>query len=434
MNLITLIYNGIFIPLGLIILKVLSIFIPKIKEREEEWENSLSSLDNLDNRKGPRLWVHSASMGEFEQVKPVIEKIKETNPNIIVICSFYSPSGYNTQKKYSYADAIIYLPFDTRSRVKRVIEKINPNTVIFVRYDIWRNVLQELSFRKIPIYLICATKPKNILIDILFFLKAFTKSNYNFFNEIYTVGESHTEYFKNLNIKAGITTLSDTRFDRIIQNVEIAGQNPVLPPYIFQNEFILVIGSSWQPDEDIIFDAVRRIESSSHFTIRMIIVPHEPTVEHLKRVGNILDNCITLSMILKLLSENNSSEKIMQITNNKNILVDSIGKLLRLYVHADAAYIGGGFGAGVHSVTEPAGYGIPLATGPKIESSPDAIKLKEIGALTVVKDTNDLYNWLYEVLIDKDKRFSMGTISKKYVYDSKGSSAIIALKILESLS
>jgi 3-deoxy-D-manno-octulosonic-acid transferase len=442
---ISIIYNLIFIPIARIIIFFLKFSNPKLKEREQNWKKSLESLKQLPGKDADRLWFHAASMGEFEQAKPVIEKIKELKPDTIIIVSFFSPSGYNNQKNYKFADAVVYMPFDTRKNVLEFLELVNPSSAIFIRYEIWYNYLCKLKENKIPAFLICATEPRKSK-----FLKPFYKACFSFFYEIFTVDEKHTIYFKYLNITSEIHTSSDTRFDRIIQNVESAKENPIIPEsYISKEEFVLVCGSTWQPDENIIISAIKNLEAEG-FPIRLILVPHEPDEHNIGRLMKELPDSILLSEILTVETtgkydtngfpkqvfgkEKQNQLKLNQVQHDKHIIVDSIGKLLRLYSHAGAAYIGGAFGVGVHSVTEPAGYGIPLASGPKMKNSPDAIRLNELGALRIINNQENMFLWLKELIQSKELSRNIGNMARNYVYGLRGASEIIAKRILNVLS
>jgi 3-deoxy-D-manno-octulosonic-acid transferase len=432
LNFISVLYNSIFIPFAKIIISVLKPFNKKLKEREESIKHNI--FIKIKQDEVARIWFHAASMGEFEQAKPVIEHIKSKYPEIQIIASFFSPSGYNNQKKYKFIDDIYYLPFDTKQNAVEFINSIKPNAAVFVRYEIWRNYLEYLSRKKIPSYLICATRPNSKPLRYFPFLKAFTRSNYSLFTKIYTIGELHSEYFSSLGLSSKITTLSDTRFDRIIENVEKARNNPVLPQELFSlGEFIFVAGSTWEQDEEILIETKYKIYKDNKYKLRYIIVPHEPTPENISRIKNRLPDSILLSDLELLIKSNESIARTKSVLANKNIIVDSIGKLLRLYGNADAAYIGGGFGAGIHSVTEPAGYGIPLATGPKIENSQDASELYKLGALTVIKNKKDFYKWITSLMDSEEKATEYGEIARKYVYNLTGSSKIIAAQIISKL-
>ncbi len=411
-------YNFLIIPSGKVLIFILTFFNKKLAQREKKWKSTLQELDKLPKDR-KRVWFHSASMGEFEQAKPVIENLKESNPELTVIVSFFSPSGYENQKNYEYADAVVYLPFDSAGNVRLFLTKAAPDAAVFVRYEIWLNYLEELKKRHIPAALICATipgkeKPADSFIAVRYYRHCF-----NLFDRIFTVGENHTQYLKSMRIDTEITTSADTRFDRIIKSVETAAENPIVPPSYFRDKFVLAAGSSWQPDEEIITYTYNSFPEDEKKNIRLILVPHEPTKANIDRLQSALPDNI-------LLSEIESNPESIEYTEPKHIIVDSIGRLLRLYALADAAYIGGAFGVGVHSVTEPAGYGIPLITGPKINNSPDAINLKNAKALSVIRNSDDFQKKFSELYHDKTIRKSMGEKAKEYVYAGKGASSDVA--------
>jgi 3-deoxy-D-manno-octulosonic-acid transferase len=412
------------------LLSISKLFNKKIRDREKNWEKVLlNEKSKLLSLKGFRIWFHSASMGEFEQAKPIIEKIKKMHPDIVIIISFFSPSGYNNQKNYEFADSVLYLPFDTLANAKYFIKNIKPDMAVFIRYEIWRNFLRILKKKHIPAFLICATKPNQKFLYKLPFLRQFTKSNYSIFKKIFTVSEEHTQFFQDLKILSEIQTLSDTRFDRIIENVEKAKNKSIYPKELFkEHEFILVAGSTWEKDEDILIDSLIDIEKQNA-NIKFIIVPHEPTEKHIKKLKSQLPHSYLLSQIEDFLKKENQLTNISNFLGKNHIIVDSIGKLLTLYSLADAAYIGGGFGSGVHSITEPAGYGIPLACGPKYFNSPDAIKLYSYGSLKVMKNKNDFSEWLMKNIKDETYRVQAGMLNRDYLYKLKGSTDKIIMDL-----
>lgn len=435
-------YNILFILPGLLLIKVLRFFMPKLKERQQHCKKSLTALDSIAGLAGRRLWVHASSMGEFEQAKPVIELLKEKHKDLIVICSFFSPSGYNNQKKYTFADAVVYLPFDSIGKVNNFIKRVKPDCALFVRYDIWFNYLNQLRRRKIPSYLICATYPKSSFMRTFPLTKWFLNNAYSMFSKIYAISDDHADYFKSIVNPADVSVTNDTRFDRIAKNVAMASQNPVLPHEIFgSDEFVLVAGSTWQPDEDIIIGAYQRIASDATRKSRLIIVPHEPTAEHISELQKKLPSNVLLSELIdKIESESkgcqltaNTIEIVKKFLVDRHIIVDSIGKLLSLYSLADAAYVGGAFGVGVHSVAEPAGYSLPLAIGAKIDGSPDAVNLYKRHALGIIENEDQFYRWMTALMNDEILRKQIGEIAGNYVFTALGSSKIIADEISHRL-
>jgi 3-deoxy-D-manno-octulosonic-acid transferase len=424
-------YNVIFIPIARIIKKIWELFNLKLKEREQNWKSSMEALMPLESKLNEGnnlvLWFHSASMGEFEQAKPVIEELKRTREDVIAVCSFFSPSGYNHQRSYPFADTIVYLPFDTRSNAMYFISKVKPDVAVFVRYEIWRNFLEELKASKVPALLINATFPRSKLLN---FFKSFLRSTLNLFDEIYTINDKQTDKFKSLGLSTKVKTLADTRFDRIIANIENEKTNPKLRYALFdESEFVMVAGSTWEPDEKLIFSALERLTSDGK-ELRLILVPHEPTEYNIMRIRKLAKNSVFLSEIDKLPFPTTPNE-LKDFVKGKIIVVDSVGKLLGLYRYATFAYVGGAFGDGVHSVTEPAGYGIPLSAGSNISSSPDALELASLGCLRTVRDDNELYLWLKELMENPDRAVQLGQIAKDYVYSRRGTSKIISSRILE---
>lgn len=427
-------YNIIFIPVALIVKKVMGFFNPKLRLREEKWRKTLYNVLELNARtsgKQHRIWFHAASMGEFEQAKPIIEKIKKNNDEIQIIVSFFSPSGYENQKKYEYADAVVYIPFDRLRDVQYFLGVIKPDIAVFVRYEIWRNFLYQLNSQKVPIYLIDATKPDSFLLTKAPFIKKFTRNSYNYFDKIYTVDEKQSDFFKKMKIRSDIITLSDTRFDRIAEKVQQASEQKIIPKGFFRaDDFVIVLGSSWPMDERIALQAVEEWNSKNDKTIKLIVVPHEPTETHIIEIQQASPNFVLLSEIEKRIDD----EEFIRNNKSRDILVDSIGKLLMLYSYADAAYIGGAFGAGVHSVTEPAGYGIPLASGTGMQNSPDALNLKDLKCLTIIADPEDFYEWIKIMVEHKDEYQRMSKTAGDYINSRLGSSKRIFEDITQNIN
>ncbi|MCK5741845.1 MAG: hypothetical protein KAH48_06495 [Chlorobi bacterium] len=437
MKLISLVYNIAFIPLFSVAVSIMKLFNSKLRQREGDWEDIMESMTRFNERSegnnAPRLWFHAASMGEFEQAKPVIENIKRNHPDYIIIVSFFSPSGWVNQRNYKHADVVLYMPIDKRFNAKYFIREINPSVAVFVRYDIWRNHLEILKKRNVPTLLVCATKPGGKFLTTAPFLSSFTRSNYNYFDKIITVGKEHSDFFRDFGVTSDILTLSDTRFDRIIQNVEKAAQSSILPSSLFSDdELVLVAGSTWSTDEEIIIEGIKKIEKENIHRVKLIIVPHEPTESNLNRIKKLLPHSFFLSEIDKFI-ENESDKDLKSFVSHNHIIVDSIGKLLKLYGHAGAAYIGGAFGTGVHSVTEPAGYGIPLACGPKYTNSPDASHLVKSGAIRTINDCKDFNKWVIDLIRNNESLAGAGKTAAEYVYSAKGASAVTSSEITKML-
>lgn len=400
---------------------LIKLFFPKFKEREKNLKQSLQNLNKLDPNK-TTIWFHAASVGEFEQAKPIIEQIKKFFPNVQILCSFFSPSAYKTQKNYEFADAIIYLPLDIPTNAKMLIERVKPKIAIFIRYELWANYISELKRQHIPVILVNATAPNQNFFNRSLIMKKFYKYVFSLFDAIFTVNSQNSEYFYNLGINHNsIYTLTDTRFDRIAQKVNASKSKKLLPDNIFEDELIFIAGSIWRKDFEIIRSALSEYNKLNSIKITSILVPHEPVDDFLQYIEASFQNTVRLSKLLT------SKQKIR---SGGFLLVDSVGKLLMLYANADFAYVGGAFGRGVHSLTEPAGYGLPIACGPNCFNSPDAKSMLDAGALQIIHNDKELLNWITEIVNDKNKRNLQAKASFEYVHSQVGSTK----KIVEYIS
>jgi 3-deoxy-D-manno-octulosonic-acid transferase len=405
-------YDVLIFKMG-IVYKIASIFNKKIKSREIALASGQAIPESKPGQK--RVWFHASSMGEFEQAKPVIEELKKRG-DYFVICSFYSPSGYETQKNYEFADAVLYMPWDSRKNAKEFIKILQPDISVFVRYDIWRNHIREAKLFGSELYLICATRPASNFLVNFPIIGSITRSTFNLFDKIFAIDKENFEFFRFFT-RTKVIQSADTRLDRIAAKVREAANNPILPEEMFSGKKVLVAGSCWPEDETVIIDALNKVDLPN---LIAIFVPHEPTENHLNRLESELrekgqENFIRLSKI-----------ETGQDYPGGHIIMDSIGKLLKFYKHAHCAMIGDGFGDGVHSTSEPAGYGIPLASGPKISGSPDAVKLHSAGTLEIVNNSEDLAGWLQKVFSDEDFNQKASKAGLDYVNSALGESSRIA--------
>lgn len=406
-------------------MRVLMLFNKKVADRENSWKNL---LDNFDSEKfsKKRIWFHASSMGEFEQAKPIIENLKLEMPDVCVIVSFYSPSGYNNQKHYKFADYILYMPFDLHSRASEFILKINPLIAVFVRYDLWYNHLSVLKELEIPTYLICATKTNSDFYLQNSLLNSIYLNNLNLINFIYTAGKTHTRFFESLDINPKIITSADTRFDRIISKVEELKQNPLEISSLFKDKIVFIAGSTWREDEEILKDFFIHIKKKIDNLV-LIIVPHEPTSECIEKLSIDFSNSILFSELTNL-SYSNLDLK------NEVILVDSIGNLLKLYSIANYAYVGGAFGDGIHSVAEPAGFGIPIFFGTNYSKSLDAVNLIKQKTAFSITFAEEIYDIFLKLIKDTQLYEKISTSNRDYIYSAQGESERLSKVFIEKLN
>lgn len=374
-----------------------ALFFPKWRARLQELRRT---IDLAPEPQRPRLWVHVASMGELEQIIPVIERLRD---EWSVVASFTSMSGLQHGRRLSHLiDSAFLLPVDSQSRMRALVSAILPNAVLLSRYDVWPMMLRALHERSIPVVLANATAPSHLQWP----LSALYADIYSRISAIYAVDARSAATIESL---AGrrIDVLPDTRYDRVLQATQ--AHKSVHPTDLTT----IVFGSVWDADIDHISEALQSLHATS---IRVIIVPHEPTEERLRRVE-------------RALTVRRSGDVHSIAATTDNIVVDTVGGLLQLYGLADAAYIGGGFGFNVHSVAEPAAYGIPLSCGPAMNRSVEARALVLEGGLIVVATADDLRRWIETITMDVAYRSTAGAKNSMWIRRHAGSSAIIAKEL-----
>lgn len=417
-------YNLIIIPVGKIIIAFSFLYNKKIRtglnDRKKLFENLIIDLTGID-RKKKMLWFHSASMGEFEQAKPIIERIKkEKDFNIII--TFFSPSGYRNSLKYPYADVISYIPFDTPFLTERFLNLVRPGIAIFMRYDIWPNMIWQLEKKRIPYFIVDATMRSNTK-RYLPFVKDFHKVLFAGVTRILSVSKSDSDNFKKFGIAdSKIKVIGDTRFDRVYQKSLQAKEKKLFRDDFFSGKKVFVLGSSWENDEEVLLPALQKLMQYDKEII-VIIVPHEPTLIHIENLEHQFYR--KYSTVRFSFLNNYKDERI--------IIIDSIGILLTLYSYAHAAYVGGSFKQGIHNVLEPAVYGIPVLFGPKIGNSQEANILVNKGGAAVIHNKREAYKLLRKIFTDETLRVKMGNICAGYVKENTGSTEKIIAEIYKSI-
>lgn len=297
------------------------------------------------------IWVHAASLGEFEQGRPLMEYLRRTHPEYKIILTFFSPSGYEVRKNWPGADAVMYLPFDTPGRVRRFLNAVNPQMAIFVKYEIWRNYLSALSSRGIPAYLISAAFRPG---------QKFFKSRLKWYGEwlrwfstIFVQDSGSIRLLESIGIHSGIVA-GDTRFDRVTDVMRSNVSIPEIERFVGAHDRrVAIYGSSWEADEEVYFPWLK----SRRGEVKAIIAPHEFNAARLDKMCRMLE---PLKAVLMTQARANPS-----LLDRADVLImDLFGLLSSAYRYADVAYIGGGFGAGIHNINEAAVYAMPVVFGP----------------------------------------------------------------------
>ncbi len=355
----------------------------------------------MKNAGAPVIWFHCASLGEFEQGRPLIEKARCEEPNAFILLTFFSPSGYLLKKDHEGVDAVFYLPLDTAYNAKRFVETVAPEKVFFVKYEYWYHYLRELHEREIPTFLIAA----QFRADHLFF-KWYGRSVsrvLHYYDHIFVQTKSSGELLE----KVGVydwTLSGDTRVDRV---AELPGQKPALPEIrdFTREHTTIVAGSTWPPDEALILACISRIPG-----VKWILVPHEVDTGHIQNLQEKVGE--------KGLLYSRASAGTMD--GYEVLIVDSVGFLSQLYRFADIAYVGGGFGSGLHNTLEPAAFGLPVLFGPDYGDFPEAVEMVRKGGAFSVKEPTELSNQIQALVRDGKKRKDAGARTLAYVNENKG--------------
>lgn len=348
------------------------------------------------------IWVHCASVGEFEQGRPLIEKIKAENPKQRLVLSFYSPSGYNLRKNYPLANEVYYLPFDTPKNAKTFIQAINPSIAIFVKYEFWLYHLKFIESINIPVFLISATFRKD---QWMFRIgKKLAKEILGIFTHIFLQNKESAELLNSIGLNS-YSIAGDTRIDRVLSISKETFNNPIIEAFS-KNAKCIIAGSTWPKDEAMLL----RYFNETNIPIKLLIVPHEITQKHINQI-------LKRSKGKAILYTNATSKNIKDFDI---LILDTMGMLSKVYRYADIAYIGGGLGKGIHNTLEAAVYGIPVVFGHNYHKFSEAKDLISKGAGFSVKQYNTLENTLTKLTINQIIRTEAGNAAKQLILDSKG--------------
>ncbi|MDE7427325.1 MAG: 3-deoxy-D-manno-octulosonic acid transferase [Muribaculaceae bacterium] len=363
-----------------------------------------------DTQYGFDSWFHVASLGEFEQARPIIERLKAADPSHRILVTFFSPSGYNVRCNYELADAVAYLPADTPERVSEFLDIIRPRRAIFVKYEFWGNMLQELHRRAVPTYLICAHFRQNQI-----FFKpygGFMRKVLSYFTSLVVQDEASVNLLRSAGIPAErITVAGDTRFDRVERIISGAQHLPEIERFKGGSP-LLVAGSSWQPDEDCYIPWLH-----AHPEVKAIVAPHEFDNQRIEKLRQTLGSDRTAVL---------SECKDGRIPDEASyLIVDCFGLLVSLYRYADVALIGGGLGAGIHNITEAVGYGVPVVFGPRYSKFREAVELVKRSSAASYNSASSLDVILTELFADPELRRKRGAEAAEYFAENLGATDTI---------
>lgn len=390
------------------LLKIVGWFHPKIKlfnsGRRATFEK-LAVLKETDRV----IWFHAASLGEFEQGRPILEQLKKDHPKHKIVVTFFSPSGYEIRKNYPLADVVCYLPFDTGRNVRKFVSQVHPDMAIIIKYEFWPNLLHELQRQQIKTILVSGIFRKEQ--PFFRWYGRWMQSSLQAFDHFFVQNETSKELLNSIGY-TNVTISGDTRFDRVY---EILQQDHYLE-YIeafTNNAYTVVAGSTWEEDEALLVPYINKYASP---TQKFIIAPHKIDETHIAK--------LTTGITQKTVLFSERSDKDLSAYNV--FIADTIGVLTKIYAYADIAYVGGGLATGLHNILEPATYGIPVIFGGhkyhKFQEAKDVIALQGGKTITTAKELNELLSALEK---DKDLRTQMGTINKNYIQKHIGATSLI---------
>lgn len=402
--------------------RLLAVRDPKVRKMVEGQRDTLGRIADFHRRAAVRVaekwvWIHAASLGEFEQGRPLIERIKSTQPETRVLLTFFSPSGYEVRRDYDKADIVCYLPFDRPALVRSFLDAVSPSMAIFVKYEFWGNYLSELRRRGVPVYLISAIFRKGQI----FFRPwgGMFRRMLRCYTHLYVQDENSRRLLASIGID-NVTVAGDTRLDRVTDIMRAAAPIDSVRHFATGDDTILVAGSSWEPDEDIYIPwlkANRRVKS--------IIAPHEFDDRRIAALIARLGadgEAMALSTYEEIFNDNPDDERLAKV---RHLVVDCFGRLSSIYRYGSIAYIGGGFGVGIHNINEAAVYGMPVIFGPNHHKFKEAADLIACGGGFSVNDAGSLASILDRLTGSADDLDKAGRAAADYISRSTGATDII---------
>ena len=356
------------------------------------------------------VWFHAASLGEFEQGRPIMERLRREHPEKKILLTFFSPSGYEVRKNYDGADVICYLPFDTPLNARKFIRLARPEAAFFIKYEFWRNYIDILNRKGIPCYSVSSIFRENQI-----FFRWYGR-NYarclNRMTHLFVQNEKSRELLASIGV-TDVTIVGDTRFDRVKDIMNAAKPLPLVENFVTDKR-VLVAGSSWQPDEDIIIPYF-----NEHPELKLVLAPHVVSEDHLREIEGKLKR-----PFLRYTDANEENVKEADC-----LIINCYGLLSSIYRYATVAYVGGGFGVGIHNVPEAAVYGVPVIIGPNNKKFQEAQALLKNGGCKEIHEAGDFRAIMDLFLNDAEALSTSGKAAGGYIADNSGAADTIYKKI-----
>ena len=375
------------------------------------WHGEREAFRILKEKVDPEaqyVWFHAASLGEFEQGRPLMEQLRKDHPEYKILLTFFSPSGYEVRKNYEGADIITYLPLDTITNARRFLRLVRPVKAFFIKYEFWYNYLHILKHRNVPVYSVSSIfRPDQV------FFKWYGRQYgrvLNCFTHFFVQNEISKELLAKIGIDC-VTIVGDTRFDRVLQIKEAAKQLPIVKAFK-QDAKVFVAGSSWQPDEEIFIKYF-----NEHRDWKLIIAPHVIGEDHLQQIEKLLEG-------RKVIRYSGLSGDSGDLGEAEVLIIDCFGLLSSIYHYGDVAYVGGGFGVGIHNLLEAAVWDVPVFFGPNNERFQEAQALKQSGGFEIT-NYNDFERLMNRFITDEAYLKAQGQLAGQYVKGKAGATWLI---------
>ncbi len=400
------------------ILKILALFSSKMKLFVEGRKSVFQTLKDKIHSEDKVFWFHAASLGEYEQGLPVIEKIKSQFPHHKIVITFFSPSGYEVRKNNAIADVTVYLPLDTKANAQQFLDLVRPEKVFFIKYEFWPNYLHELKQRNISTYLISGIfREKQVFFK---WYGGFYRNALKTFDYFFVQNETSKILLQSIGFN-NVKVSGDTRFDRVVAILEKDNTLDFIEQFK-NNQTTIVIGSSWPKDEELLVNFINQ----STDNVKFIIAPHNIKDEQINSLYKQIKKT-------KFKYSNYEIETLRKprLENYQVFIIDTIGILTKIYSYADIAYVGGGFGnPGVHNILEPATFGIPIVIGPNYSHFAEAIALVGMEGCISIKNQSELNEAFDLLLQNEDERYEKGHICSTFVQMNKGATNSILKSVL----
>lgn len=389
-----------------LLLPIITLFNKKVKLFVDGRKETFLKIEALKGE--DVIWFHAASLGEFEQARPIIEELKKEYDEYKILVTFFSPSGYEVRKNYNLTDVICYLPLDSRSNAKIFLNIVNPKFAIFIKYEFWPNLLNELKSKEIPTILVAG-----ILREKQLFFKSyggFMRKSLQAFHHFFVQDENSKKLLNSINFE-NVSIGGDTRFDRVSKILEQDNSLDFIDEFK-NNQYTIVAGSTWQDDEELLVNYINNNASEDE---KFIIAPHN----------------IRQEAILELQKSIHKKTVLFSEKFDKNLkeyqvfIIDTIGLLTKIYAAADLGYVGGGLKTGLHNILEPATFGIPVVIGNKYEKFKEAVDLVKIGGCISIKNQEEFTANFISFKKDENFRKLTGVINKRYIKDHLGATKLV---------